>query len=153
MLLQSVIALFALLPFVASAPQVSCSAPWEKDADEQNCHGHRCRTRSAVTSAPAATSVVASAPVGTPAPASSASDDGEASTASPTSAVNTKSASSATSAKPAGTSAAPPTSGGGGKYWKPSMSDTFVVDLENTPIPSNAASVYIVDLAHSADQM
>jgi hypothetical protein len=33
------------------------------------------------------------------------------------------------------------------------MSDTFVVDLENTPIPSTAASVYIVDLAHSADQM
>lgn len=33
------------------------------------------------------------------------------------------------------------------------MSDTFVVDLENTPIPSSAASVYVVDLAHSADQM
>ena len=33
------------------------------------------------------------------------------------------------------------------------MSDTFVVDLENTPVPSNAASVYIVDLAHSAEQM
>jgi septal ring-binding cell division protein DamX len=124
------------------------------DADNQNCHGHRCRTRSAVTSAAAATSVVASVPVESPAPAESSDseDDGE-STASPTSAVSTKPASSVTSAKPAGTSAAPPTSGGGGSYWKPSMSDTFVVDLENIPIPSNAASVYIVDLAHSADQM
>jgi hypothetical protein len=124
------------------------------DADNQNCHGHRCRTRSAVTSAPAATSVVASVPVESPAPAESSDseDDGE-STASPTSAVSTEPASSATSAKPAGTSAAAPASGGGGNYWKPSMSDTFVVDLENTPIPSNAASVYIVDLAHSAEQM
>lgn len=43
--------------------------------------------------------------------------------------------------------------GGGGDYWTPSMSDTFVVDLENMPIPSNPASVYVVDLAHTDDQM
>jgi BRCT domain type II-containing protein len=51
------------------------------------------------------------------------------------------------------TAAAAATTGGGGDYWKPSMSDTFVVDLENKPIPSNAASVYVVDLAHTDEQM
>lgn len=33
------------------------------------------------------------------------------------------------------------------------MSDTIVVDLENKPIPSNEATVYVVDLAHTAEQM
>jgi hypothetical protein len=33
------------------------------------------------------------------------------------------------------------------------MGDTFVVDLENKPIPSNPATVYDVDLAHTAEQM
>jgi hypothetical protein len=122
--------------------------------DKQQCHGYKCRTRSTVSAVEAATSVVASAPDKTPAPAeTNTSNDSEESTAAPTTVVNTDEPSASTSAEPVGTSAAAPASGGGGDYWKPSMSDTFVVDLENTPIPSNAASVYIVDLAHSADQM
>lgn len=122
--------------------------------DIQQCHGHRCRTKSAAASVAVPTSEVPSATDDTTAPAESSSseDDGE-STSSPTTAITTGDVSASTSAKPAGTSAAPPASGGGGDHWKPSMSDTFVVDLENTPIPSNAASVYVVDLAHSADQM
>ena len=140
MLLQSVIALFALLPIVASAPQVSTARISQRNTDIQQCHGHRCKTKSAATSA-AATSEVPSVTDETPAPAESSS---------PSTSITTEEVSASTSAKPAGDSATPPASGGGRDYWKPSMSDTFVVDLENTPIPSNAASVYIVDLAHSA---
>lgn len=33
------------------------------------------------------------------------------------------------------------------------MSDTIVVDLENKPIPDSEASIYVVDLAHTSEQM
>jgi type 1 glutamine amidotransferase len=130
-------------------------------ADDQECHHGRCRSSavqsaSLTTETASATEDVTSVPVETVVGDEEDPEETDASTtvvpADPTSPTEDEPASSVATA--VNSAVGPATSGGGGgDHWTPSMSDTFVVDLENRPIPSNAASVYVVDLAHTEEQM
>jgi len=109
----------------------------------QECRHGRCRSRTAVQSGSltseiaSATDDVSPAPVETDVESAGGEDpeETEATTTmvsvEPTTPTDEDPASSAATPVTSATTPVASGGGGGGDYWTPSMSDTFVVDLEN----------------------